>query len=91
MSRQFVFDLAKSDLAFYYDQCLMGIQEANREAWKMYEEWNAEPSSPEGSLRDYLGTAKALVKETFMIWIYYSWQWARRPVKSYHFKKWVLC
>jgi len=23
-------------------------------------------------------TAKALVKETFMIWIYYSWQWARR-------------
>ena len=44
----------------------------------MYEEWNVEPSSPEGSLRDYLGTAKALVKETFMIWIYYSWQWARR-------------
>jgi IS30 family transposase len=78
MSRQFVFDLAKSDLAFYYDQCLTGIQEAKREAWKMYEEWNAKPSSPEGSLRDYLGTAKALVKETFMIWIYYSWQWARR-------------
>jgi IS30 family transposase len=24
MSRQFVFDLAKSDLAFYYDQCLTG-------------------------------------------------------------------
>lgn len=29
-------------------------------------------------LRDYLVTAKALVKETFMIWTYYSWQWARR-------------
>ena len=78
MSRQFVFDLAKSDLAFYYDQCLTGIPEAKREAWKMYEEWNAEPSNPECSLRDYLVTAKALVKETFMIWIYYSWQWARR-------------
>ena len=26
MSRQFVFDLVKSDLAFYYDQCLTGIQ-----------------------------------------------------------------
>jgi hypothetical protein len=78
MSRQFVFDLDKGYLAFYYDQCLTGIQEAKREAWKMYEEWNAEPSSPECSLRDYLVTAKALVKETFMIWIYYSWQWARQ-------------
>jgi hypothetical protein len=37
----------------------------------MYEEWNAESSNPECSLRDYLVTAKALVKETFMIWIYY--------------------
>ena len=41
----------------------------------MYEEWNAESGNPECSLRDYLVTAKALVKETFMIWLYYSWQW----------------
>ncbi len=26
MSRQFVFDLAKSDLAFYYRQCIDGIE-----------------------------------------------------------------
>ncbi len=36
MSQQFVYDLAKSDLAFYYKQCLETIQEAERIIWETY-------------------------------------------------------
>jgi transposase len=36
MSQQFVYDLAKSDLAFYYKQCLNTIQEAERMIWETY-------------------------------------------------------
>ncbi len=32
MSQQFVFDLAKSDLAYYYKQCINGIEEVRRKA-----------------------------------------------------------
>src|SRR5215212_457235 len=32
MSQQFVFDLAKSDLAYYYQQCINGIEEVRRKA-----------------------------------------------------------
>lgn len=35
-SQQFVYDLAKSDLAFYYMQCLDTIQEAERIIWETY-------------------------------------------------------
>ena len=33
MSQQFVFDLAKSDLAYHYKQCINGIEEVRRKAW----------------------------------------------------------
>ncbi|HEX5977872.1 MAG TPA: hypothetical protein VFY68_11375 [Nitrososphaeraceae archaeon] len=33
MSQQFVFDLAKSDLAYHYKQCINGIEEIRRKAW----------------------------------------------------------
>jgi hypothetical protein len=36
MSQQFVFDLAKSDLAYYYNQSIDGIEEAKKEARRMY-------------------------------------------------------
>jgi hypothetical protein len=36
MSQQFVYDLAKGDLGFCYKQCLDGLDEAKREAWKIY-------------------------------------------------------
>jgi hypothetical protein len=32
MSQQFIFDLAKADLAYYYKQSLDGIEEAIKEA-----------------------------------------------------------
>jgi DNA-binding transcriptional ArsR family regulator len=35
MSQQFVFDLAKSDLAYYYKQCISGIEEVRRKAWEI--------------------------------------------------------
>ena len=35
MSQQFVFDLAKSDLAYYYKQCINGIEEVRRKAWEL--------------------------------------------------------
>ena len=33
MSQQFVFDLAKSDLAYHYKQCINSIEEVRRKAW----------------------------------------------------------
>jgi len=35
MSQQFVFDLAKSDLAYHYKQCINGIEEIRRKAWEL--------------------------------------------------------
>ena len=35
LSQQFIYDLAKSDLAYYYKRCIDGIEEAKREAWEM--------------------------------------------------------
>jgi IS30 family transposase len=35
MSQQFVFDLAKSDLAYHYRQCINGIEEVRRKAWEL--------------------------------------------------------
>jgi IS30 family transposase len=35
-SQQFVYDLAKSDLAYYYQQSILGIEEAKKESWKIY-------------------------------------------------------
>jgi DNA-binding transcriptional ArsR family regulator len=36
LSQQFVYELAKSDLAYYYKQSIHGIEEAKREAWRIY-------------------------------------------------------
>ena len=37
-SHQFIYDLAKSDLAFYYKQCLEGIDEVKRRTWQIFKE-----------------------------------------------------
>ena len=36
MSQRFVYDLAKSDLAHCYKQCIDGIEEVKRKAWEAY-------------------------------------------------------
>ena len=36
LSQQFVYDLAKSDLAYYYKQSIDGIEEVKRKAWEMF-------------------------------------------------------
>jgi IS30 family transposase len=35
LSQQFVYHLAKSDLAYYYKQCIDGIEEVRRKAWEL--------------------------------------------------------
>lgn len=35
-SAQHVYDLTKSDLAYYYKQSIDGIEEAKKELWKIY-------------------------------------------------------
>jgi hypothetical protein len=35
MSQQFIFDLAKSDLAYYYKSCIAGIEAVKRRAWEI--------------------------------------------------------
>ena len=36
MSQQFIYDLAKSDPAHRYKQCIDGIEEAQRQVWEMF-------------------------------------------------------
>jgi DNA-binding transcriptional ArsR family regulator len=40
LSQQFIFDLAKSDLAYYYKQCIDGIVEVKRKAWEMFRNYS---------------------------------------------------
>lgn len=40
LSQRFVFDLAKSDLAYYYKQCLDGIEEVRRKGWEIFKGQN---------------------------------------------------
>ena len=36
LSQRFVFDLAKSDLAYYYKQCIDGIEEVRKKGWEIF-------------------------------------------------------
>jgi IS30 family transposase len=47
LSQQFVYDLAKSDLSYYYKQSIDGIEEAKREAWRIYHHNNNQVSVKE--------------------------------------------
>ena len=47
LSQRFIYDLAKSDLAYYYKQSLDGIEEAKREAWRIYHHNNNQVSVKE--------------------------------------------
>jgi hypothetical protein len=40
LSQRFVFDLAKSDLAYYYKQCIDGIEEIRRKGWEIFKGLN---------------------------------------------------
>ncbi|MGB7961284.1 MAG: hypothetical protein WCF46_15460 [Nitrososphaeraceae archaeon] len=35
-SKQFVYELAKSDLAYYFKQSMYGIHEAKKEGWRIF-------------------------------------------------------
>jgi hypothetical protein len=36
LSQRFVFELAKSDLAYYYKQCIDGIEQVRRKGWEIF-------------------------------------------------------
>src|SRR5215203_2741988 len=61
MSQQFVFDLAKSDLAYHYQQCINGIEEVRRKAWELIRD-DEEKQQQLLTLRDKLLILK-LIKE----------------------------
>ena len=58
MSQQFVFDLAKSDLAYYYKQCINGIEEVRRKVWELLRAYEQQPLAPKDKL-----LALKLIKE----------------------------
>jgi hypothetical protein len=55
--KQFIYDLAKSDLSYYYKQSIDGIEEAKREAWRIYHHNNNEVS-----VKDKLSALKLIVE-----------------------------
>ena len=50
MSQRFVFDLAKSDLAYYYKQCIDGIEEVRRKTWEIFKGQNNSNLTPKDKL-----------------------------------------
>ena len=62
MSQQFVFDLAKSDLAYQYQQCINGIEEVRRKAWELLRDDEEEEQRQSLTLKDKLSILK-LIKE----------------------------
>ena len=57
MSQQFVFDLAKSDLAYYYVQCIEGMEAVLRKAWEIHNSDNTKMST-----RDKLLALKVIIE-----------------------------
>jgi DNA-binding transcriptional ArsR family regulator len=55
LSQRFVYDLAKSELAFYYKQCLVGIEEVKRRTWEIFNK------STDLSTRDKLLALKLII------------------------------
>jgi IS30 family transposase len=62
MSQQFVFDLAKSDLAYHYQQCINGIDEVRRKAWELIRDGEEEEQRQSLTLKNKLSILK-LIKE----------------------------
>ena len=63
MSQQFVFDLAKSDLAYHYQKCINGIEEVRRKAWELLRDDKEEKGQRQSlTLKDKLLILK-LIKE----------------------------
>jgi IS30 family transposase len=58
LSQQFIYDLAKYDLAYYYKQSIDGIEEAKREAWRIYNHNN----NNEVSVKEKLSALKLIVE-----------------------------
>jgi IS30 family transposase len=51
LSQQYIYDLAKSDLAFYYQQCIDGINEVKRKAWDIYRDDSNKPYTKLSALK----------------------------------------
>jgi IS30 family transposase len=60
LSQQFVFDLAKSDIAYYYKQSIDGIEEAKKEAWRIYN--NSDDKNYNISVREKLSALKLIIE-----------------------------
>jgi DNA-binding transcriptional ArsR family regulator len=50
LSQRFVFDLAKSDLVYYYKQCIDGIEEVIRKGWEIIKGHNNGNLTPKDKL-----------------------------------------
>ena len=50
LSQRFVFDLAKSDLAYYYKQCIDGIEEVRRKGWEIFKGYSNSNLTPRDKL-----------------------------------------
>ena len=58
LSQKFVYNLAKSDLSYYYKQSIDGIEEAKREVWKIYHHHNNNNQVP---VKEKLAALKLII------------------------------
>ena len=59
LSQKFVYNLAKSDLSYYYKQSIDGIEEAKREVWKIYHHHN---NNNQVSVKEKLSALKLIIE-----------------------------
>jgi DNA-binding transcriptional ArsR family regulator len=64
ISQRFVFDLAKSDLAYYYKQCIDGIEEVTKKCWEIFRDCdndNTNASNSNLTSKDKLLALKVII------------------------------
>jgi IS30 family transposase len=65
--QQFVYDLAKSDLAYYYKQSIDGIEEVKKESWKIYNDDKVQ-------VREKLLALKIIMQSDLVNWLSNHWR-----------------
>ena len=73
MSQTFIADLAKSDLGFFYKQCIEGIEQVNRKAWEIfndhegrypyYRQWRIEHSTHEWAKKTMMAAYESITND----------------------------
>jgi hypothetical protein len=96
LSQRFVFDLVKSDLAYYYKQCIDRIEEVRRKGWEIIKGHNNGNLTPKDKLlalkiiKECNEVKFALFKEGPSIMIIKSLEKKLQNIESRQINQWSI-